>query len=44
MAEIKRKTKGYPTDLTDEEWSRIEPLLPRPSKTGDDGEAICARF
>jgi len=34
MAEIERKTKGYPTDLTDEEWSRIEPLLPRPGKTG----------
>jgi len=32
MAEIERKTKGYPTDLTDEEWSRIEPLLPRPGK------------
>jgi len=34
MAEIDRKTKRYPTDLTDEEWSRVEPLLPKPAKTG----------
>jgi transposase len=34
MAEIERKTKRYPTDLTDEEWARIEPLLPRPARTG----------
>ena len=24
----------YPTDLTDEEWERIRPLLPRPAKRG----------
>jgi hypothetical protein len=24
MAEIEKKTKRYPTDLTDEEWARIE--------------------
>lgn len=24
----------YPTDLTDEEWERIRPLLPRPAKSG----------
>jgi|GEM_PF-3093577 hypothetical protein len=34
MAAIERKTRRYPTDLTDEEWLRIEPLLPRPSKRG----------
>lgn len=34
MADIARKTKRYPTDLTDEEWSRIEPLLPRAPKRG----------
>jgi transposase len=34
MAEIEKKTKRYPTDLTDEEWSPIEPLLPKPAKTG----------
>jgi hypothetical protein len=28
MAEIARKTKRYPSDLTDEEWERIKPLLP----------------
>src|ERR1700676_4749525 len=34
MAEIERKTKRYPTDLTDEEWARIKPLLPGRSKRG----------
>lgn len=34
MAMIERKTKRYPTDLTDEEWVRIAPLLPNPSKRG----------
>src|SRR6266571_3480090 len=34
MAAIERKTKRYPTDLTDEEWARVEPLLPRRSKRG----------
>lgn len=34
MAAIERKTKRYPTDLTDEEWQQIEPLLPRPAKRG----------
>jgi len=28
MAEIEKKTKRYPSDLTDEEWERINPLLP----------------
>jgi putative transposase len=34
MAKIERKTKRYPTDLTDEEWLRIEPLLPPCGATG----------
>jgi putative transposase len=34
MARIERKTKRYPTDLTDEEWLRIEPLLPPCGATG----------
>ena len=34
MADIARKTKRYPTDLTDEEWIRIEPLMPKPPKRG----------
>jgi putative transposase len=34
MAEIARKTKRYPSDLTDAEWERIKPLLPKPSRRG----------
>jgi putative transposase len=34
MAAIEKKTKRYPSDLTDEEWSSIEPLLPKPAKRG----------
>lgn len=34
MAEIEKKTKRYPTDLTDAEWARIAPLLPRPARRG----------
>jgi transposase len=34
MAAIERKTKRYPTDLSDEEWARIEPVLPRSAKRG----------
>jgi len=34
MAEIERKTKRYPTDLTDEEWSKIEPMLPGAARKG----------
>jgi putative transposase len=34
MAVIEKKAKRYPTDLTDEEWSRVEPLLPKAAKKG----------
>jgi transposase len=34
IAEIERKTKRYPSDLTDEEWERIAPLMPRPGRRG----------
>ena len=34
MADIARKTKRYPSDLTDEEWGRVQPLLPKPPKRG----------
>src|SRR5271168_3975136 len=34
MARIEKKTKRYPSDLTDEEWLAIEPLLPGPAKRG----------
>jgi transposase len=28
MAKIAKKTKRYPSDLTDEEWERLAPLTP----------------
>ncbi|GAN88744.1 hypothetical protein Gain_0607_002 [Komagataeibacter intermedius TF2] len=28
MARITRKTKRYPSDMTDEEWEPIAPLMP----------------
>src|ERR1700740_3384383 len=34
MVKIEKKTKRYPSDLTDEEWERIEPFLPGVAKTG----------
>ena len=34
MAKIAKKTKRYPSDLTDEEWAAIEPLMPKPGRRG----------
>jgi putative transposase len=34
MAKIEKKTKRYPSDLTEEEWSAMEPLMPAASATG----------
>jgi transposase len=34
MAEIEKKSKRYPTDLTDEEWVRIQPFLPGLARCG----------
>lgn len=34
MARIEKKTKRYPSDLTDEEWAAVEPLLPEVAPTG----------
>ena len=34
MVRISRKTKRYPSDLTDDEWERIAPLMPGPSRRG----------
>ncbi len=34
MADIARKTKRYPSDLTDEEWDRIAPLMPGAGRRG----------
>ena len=39
MATTKKKTKRYPTGLTDEAWDRIAPLLPKPGKRGRKPEA-----
>ena len=38
MAEIERKTKRYPTDLTDQEWAMLEPVMPKPARTGRQRE------
>jgi transposase len=32
MAQIAKKTKGYPSDLTDEEWAQFAPLMPAPGR------------
>jgi transposase len=34
MARIAKKTKRYPSDLTDEEWLEIAPLMPKPGRRG----------
>ena len=34
MARIAKKTKRYPSDLTDEEWGQIAPLMPKPGRRG----------
>jgi transposase len=34
MAQIAKKTKRYPSDLTDEEWAQIAPLMPVPGRRG----------
>ncbi len=34
MVKIAKKTKRYPSDLTDEEWDQIAPLMPKPGRRG----------
>jgi len=34
MADLEKRAKRYPSDLTDEEWSIVRPLLPTPPKRG----------
>ena len=34
MAGIAARTKRYMSDLSDEEWRAVEPLLPRPARRG----------
>ncbi|WP_412770238.1 transposase, partial [Ralstonia pseudosolanacearum] len=33
-AKLARKTKRYPSDLTDIEWAAVQPLLPRAAVRG----------
>jgi hypothetical protein len=41
MADIARKTKRYPSDLTDEEWERIAQLMPKPPRLGRKPAVDC---
>ena len=34
MADIAKKTKRYPSDLTDEKWEVVAPLRPAPGRRG----------
>ena len=34
----------YPSDLTDEEWSLVEPLIPRPSVAVANARWWCGRW
>ena len=34
MAQIAKKTKRYPSDVTDEEWEGLAPLMPKPGHRG----------
>jgi putative transposase len=34
IAQIEKKTKRYPSDLADEEWSVVEPFLAKVGATG----------
>ena len=31
---VPKERKGYPTDVSDQEWKLIEPLLPGAARTG----------
>ena len=44
MAAIEKKTKRYPSDLTDEEWDALEPLLPRLADAGVNVRPTCERW
>ena len=43
MAKIAKKTKRYPSDLTDEEWEAIAPLMPQPGAGAGHGRSSSAR-
>jgi putative transposase len=44
MAKIEKKTKRYPSDLTDEEWSAMEPLMPPARATGRHRQTDFVKF
>jgi hypothetical protein len=44
MAKIEKKTKHYPSDLTDEEWERIRPLLPNLQRKARNRTLASARY
>ena len=43
MAKIAGKAKRYPSDLTEEEWERIKPLLPKTRDVAANRVSICAK-
>lgn len=43
MAQIAKKTKRYPSDLTDEEWEQFAPPMPKPRRVGVRVRLIFAR-
>jgi hypothetical protein len=43
MAKIAKKTKRYPSDLTDEEREQIAPLMPSPGVGGVRVRSISGR-
>lgn len=43
MAQIAKKTKRYPSDLTGEEWDRLTSLMPKPGAGAVHARWIFAR-
>ena len=43
MAQIAKKTKRYPSDVTDEEWVQFAPLMPKPGGVGVRARLIFAK-
>jgi hypothetical protein len=39
-----RDSLRYPSDLSDEEWTLVEPLIPPPSVAGVGARWWCARW
>ena len=42
-ARYDRSKLRYPSDLTDEEWALVGPLIPRPSEAATSARWTCAR-